>query len=128
MSVEQPWLDGQPAPGNVANSLLYNGSTASLIENAVGGSGSDWLTANDVSNKLTGGGGADHFMFNSLSASIGLAPDTIQDFQQADVIDLGQIDARPDAGDQDFVWREHLVSYSSLEPGQMGFVQNASGR
>jgi len=47
------------AVGNIANALLYNGNTASLIENAIGGSGADRLTGNAADNKLTGGGGND---------------------------------------------------------------------
>jgi len=41
------------AAGNIANSLLYNNNTASLIENAVGGSGNDSMTGNVADNKLT---------------------------------------------------------------------------
>lgn len=47
------------AVGNIANALLYNGNTASLIENAIGGAGADRLTGNAADNKLTGGGGND---------------------------------------------------------------------
>lgn len=48
-----------PAPGNIANALLYNGNLASLIENAVGGVGNDAITGNQVANVLTGGLGDD---------------------------------------------------------------------
>jgi serralysin len=47
------------AAGNVANALPRNGDTRSLIENAVGGSGSDTLTGNDAENLLRGGAGDD---------------------------------------------------------------------
>lgn len=50
------------APGNIANALLdpHNLSeTASLIENAIGGSGNDSITGNDANNVLTGGAGSD---------------------------------------------------------------------
>lgn len=50
---------GKAAVGNIANALLYNGNTASLIENAVGGAGNDTLVGNDADNKLKGGGGSD---------------------------------------------------------------------
>ncbi len=50
---------GHYAAGNIANALLYNNNPASLIENAVGGSGTDTLTGNIAGNGLTGGGGND---------------------------------------------------------------------
>ncbi|MEH3147583.1 MAG: M10 family metallopeptidase [Methylobacterium frigidaeris] len=45
--------------GNVANALLYQGDTRSLIENAVGGSGSDTIYGNVAGNRLAGGDGGD---------------------------------------------------------------------
>lgn len=47
------------ATGNVANADLYQGNPASLIENAVAGSGNDTLTGNDKANALTGNLGND---------------------------------------------------------------------
>jgi serralysin len=47
------------AVGNVSNSLLYQGNTASLIENANGGWGNDTITGNEVANVLNGGAGND---------------------------------------------------------------------
>ncbi len=47
------------AVGNIANALLFNGSTASLIENIIGGSGADSLIGNAANNKITGGKGND---------------------------------------------------------------------
>ena len=51
--------DGSKARGNVFNSLLANGNTASLIENAVGGAGADTLSGNLGANRLEGGPGND---------------------------------------------------------------------
>ena len=51
--------NGHTAIGNIANAYLYNNNPASLIENAVGGSGSDNITGNAADNKLTGGAGND---------------------------------------------------------------------
>ena len=51
--------DGHYARGNIYNALTFGGSNASLIENAIGGSGNDTLTGNDVANTLTGNGGND---------------------------------------------------------------------
>ncbi len=45
--------------GNIANAMLYNNNTASLIENAIGGSGVDKLTGNVANNSLKGGAGND---------------------------------------------------------------------
>jgi VCBS repeat-containing protein len=50
---------GHTAVGNIANALLYNDNTASLIENAIGGIGNDTIIGNVVANRLTGGGGND---------------------------------------------------------------------
>src|SRR5688500_13321972 len=58
---------GHYAAGNIANALLYNNNPASLIENAVGGSGTDTLTGNIAGNGLTGGGGND--VLNGASGS-----------------------------------------------------------
>ena len=51
--------NGHTAIGNIANALEFQGNTASLIENAIGGSGNDNLTGNTADNALTGGGGND---------------------------------------------------------------------
>ena len=48
------------AVGNIANAFLYQGNPASLIENAIGGSGNDTITGNSANNTLTGGDGNDH--------------------------------------------------------------------
>ena len=50
---------GHNAVGNIANALLYQGNSASLIENAIGGSGNDTITGNSADNHLTGGAGND---------------------------------------------------------------------
>ena len=47
------------ARGNIANAQLYHNDDASLIENAVGGSGNDTITGNSADNELHGGSGAD---------------------------------------------------------------------
>jgi Ca2+-binding RTX toxin-like protein len=100
---------GNLAAGNVANALLYNGNTQSLIENVIGGTGSDTIVGNVVSNNLQGGGGndilnglagadvltggsgADTFRFDA-SAFDG-SQDQIADYSYAanDVIDLSSV-------------------------------------
>jgi serralysin len=47
------------ARGNVYNTMLFQGNTASLIENAIGGSNSDTITGNSADNTLRGGRGDD---------------------------------------------------------------------
>jgi serralysin len=47
------------AAGNIANALLYQGDTRSLIENAVGGTGADTIIGNQAHNRLSGSGGND---------------------------------------------------------------------
>ncbi|MBS7545503.1 M10 family metallopeptidase C-terminal domain-containing protein, partial [Ancylobacter oerskovii] len=50
---------GRLAGGNVYNAYLHNDNPASLIENALGGSGNDTLRGNIADNVLNGGAGAD---------------------------------------------------------------------
>lgn len=55
-------IDGsRVAGGNIANALLFEGDTRSLIENATGGSGDDTLLGNSMDNVLIGGLGNDWF-------------------------------------------------------------------
>lgn len=62
-SGQSAYLGGGPnsgyARGNVFNALLFAGNTASLIENANGGSGADTITGNQANNTLRGNGGND---------------------------------------------------------------------
>ena len=48
------------ARGNIFNAMLFNGNEASLIENAIGGSGNDTIIGNNANNVLTGNDGADY--------------------------------------------------------------------
>jgi serralysin len=68
-SAQRAYLGGGPnggyARGNVFNALQYNGDARSLIENAVGGSGSDSIAGNAANNALTGNGGNDTLLGNS---------------------------------------------------------------
>jgi len=59
--------DGTLARGNVFNTLLHQGNTASLVENAVGGAGADTLSGNEAANWLRGGAGND--MLSGLAGS-----------------------------------------------------------
>jgi hypothetical protein len=50
---------GGKASGNLFNALQYNGNAASLIENAIGGTGADSIAGNIAANDLKGGLGND---------------------------------------------------------------------
>ncbi|MBB4063598.1 M10 family metallopeptidase [Gellertiella hungarica] len=47
------------ARGNIYNAFLFKDNPASLIENALGGSGNDTISGNVANNRLVGNGGAD---------------------------------------------------------------------
>jgi serralysin len=146
------WDGSKVAVGNIANALLYNGDTRSLIENAVGGSGGDALTGNDATNRLAGGAGSDKlyglnggdtldggagadtlsggagldiFDFNAVRDSAPTARDTILDFMRGtDRIDLRTIDANTAAsGDQAFSY----IGTKSFtgQAGQLNFSSSA---
>lgn len=51
--------DGHTARGSVYNALQYQGNTASLIENAIGGTGNDTIVGNSLGNVLNGRSGGD---------------------------------------------------------------------
>jgi Ca2+-binding RTX toxin-like protein len=51
--------DGVYARGSVFNALVFQDDERSLIENAVGGEGSDTISGNQAANRLDGHGGAD---------------------------------------------------------------------
>src|SRR5262249_42729883 len=92
---------GHKAAGNIANALLdptHPTDLSSLIDNALGGSGNDTIYTNDVANRLSGLGGADHFVITGVNAD-GSA-DRITDYDQGngsyrltegDVIDVAAL-------------------------------------
>jgi serralysin len=73
---------GNYARGNLFNALQYEGSIASLIENAIGGSGNDTILGNMADNLINGGIGTD-----SLSGGAGV--DTLEGASGNDVLDGG---------------------------------------
>jgi serralysin len=142
------WDGSKLAIGNIANALLYHGDARSLIEQAIGGSGSDVIKGNETRNilqgragndklygldgndvliggagkdVLNGGAGADAFTFKSVSESRGSATDTISTFVRgADRIDLRGIDANTGAaGNQAFTFIG--ASAFSGEAGEVTF-------
>jgi serralysin len=83
------------AKGNVANALLFDDDPRSLIENAIGGSGNDFLIANQAANALTGNAGVDWFWWISpTDAGTGPMADRITDFVRGvDKIVFSALDA-----------------------------------
>jgi serralysin len=75
--------DGVNAQGNIYNALMFGGNTASLIENAIGGTGADTISGNSAANTLTGGGAADVL-------EGGLGNDTLIGNAGLDVLNGGQ--------------------------------------
>ncbi|MEQ1902329.1 MAG: M10 family metallopeptidase C-terminal domain-containing protein, partial [Devosia sp.] len=71
-------FSGQVARGNIANAYLYGGNTASLIENAIGGTGNDTLRGNQANNILDGGNGNDSLFGGTGNDTLtgGLGTDT----------------------------------------------------
>lgn len=99
-----------------AGQLTSNISIAfgARIEDAVGGVANDQITANELQNRLTGGGGGDIFTFTEHDAQLGWVrsdgkkalSDTIADFVSGqDRIDLSAIDAvRGTEANEAFSW------------------------
>lgn len=69
------------AAHHIYMSLLYNGDTRSLIENATGGAGDDILTGNQVANLLKGGAGNDTLAggLGADTLTLGTGNDTVSD-------------------------------------------------
>ncbi|HEX8573986.1 MAG TPA: M10 family metallopeptidase C-terminal domain-containing protein [Allosphingosinicella sp.] len=126
------WANGATflAPGNIANALLFQGDTRSMIENATGGSGNDRIAGNAGANLLGGGGGADIlaggggsdildgglgadiFVYSLASDSTDSARDRIRGFETGlDRIDLTDLPAE-------------AVSWSELTDSQDGSLYN----
>ena len=87
-----------------------------------GGGGADTLIGGKGADHLTGGQGGDVFLFRSLGDSRTNGMDRLWDLQNADTIDVGQIDAdMSQAGNQDFV----LVGAFTGVAGQATFLYDS---
>ncbi|MGQ7793183.1 M10 family metallopeptidase C-terminal domain-containing protein [Faunimonas sp. B44] len=82
---------GVYASGNIYNALLYQGNTASLIENAIGGSGHDTIYGNDAANTLTGNAGNDNLygMEGNDTLNGGAGDDTLKGLGGNDTLNGG---------------------------------------
>ena len=102
------------------------------IENAIGGAGNDTIVASDDSNDLTGGAGADIFVFRTVaSIGSGSGRDRILDFEAGDKIDLDDIakgleDTIGDAFQKAAVHRFVLLGQDDpfTRPGQLKFSRD----
>jgi serralysin len=112
------------AKGNIYNALLHDGDWRSLIENAKGGSGADYILGNQAANHLwgnqgndkiaggqnndllSGGSGADVFVFEK-----GWDRDRIQDFDSSDRIDVS-----------DFIFKSYTALKSHFDQVKSGVV------
>lgn len=102
--------DGNYARGNIFNALLFGGNTASLIENANGGSGNDTITGNQADNVLNGNGGND--VINGGSGS-----DTIRGGNGNDALNGGgggNDQVYGDAGNDTLYWGPPSPSISDV--------------
>lgn len=95
--------NGGYARGNVFNALLHEGNTASLIENATGGDGSDFLSGNSVGNVLKGRHGDDTLIGRGGRDTLegGNGNDALQGGADADRLRGGRNDDTLDGGDGD---------------------------
>ena len=106
-SPEDDYLSGRAGNDRVAgrngDDILLGGDDSDHLR---GERGSDALKGHKGRDVLSGGPGADRFIFNDLTHSRpGARRDIIADFEQGvDRIDLRDIDARKEAGDQAFVF------------------------
>jgi Ca2+-binding RTX toxin-like protein len=111
--------------GEAQDTVWGNMDTLISIENVQGGFGDDTLIGDNRANKLdsysgedtlTGGGGADTFVFTYAGQSQAFSPVTITDLSNEDIIDLHGIDADSETdGNQDF----NLVAHFNGHAGQV---------
>ncbi|MEH2590705.1 beta strand repeat-containing protein [Bradyrhizobium sp. AZCC 1721] len=111
-----------------ASSSEIGTDTLTTIENVVGGSGQDTITASNAHNTFSGGTGNDTFVFASTNAAgIDANRDIITDFvPAADRFDLSGIDANGgQAGNPEFVFVGELINVvggvGQLGRGQLGY-------
>lgn len=100
-----PWFDIVGGDTLMENNIGI--AYGAIIENAIGGHGDDRINGNSANNRLTGGGGADTFIFADDSST-----DTITDFESGvDKIDLSELGV--DASDVTFVGNEVFINTGS---------------
>jgi serralysin len=114
---ELHWDGSKLAAGNVANALLHNGDTRSLIENAMGGSGNDVILGNSRKNVLSGNAGNDTLTAGSGNDCLvgGLGRDTLAGGPGADRFDFNFIsESAPTSSGQDYI-RDFVCGIDDLD-------------
>jgi Ca2+-binding RTX toxin-like protein len=117
--------------GGSAQSAETGTDSLSAVENVILGSGADRITAADnVQNTMTGGAGADAFIFLTRTSSGATAAtrDVILDFARgSDIIDISVIDADTRvAGTQDFIF-DGFVAAGAVAAGHIGYHYEGTG-
>jgi Ca2+-binding RTX toxin-like protein len=108
---------------------LYGGDGADSLE---GGAGNDSINGGDMDGVgdgdqdiLTGGLGADRFGFVRAADSVVGAPDVITDWESADNLSLGEIDANTSVdGNQDFTFLGLGAADLTVGQGQLKYYQS----
>ena len=122
---------GNYAHGNVYNAYLFRGDARSYIENAIGGSGNDFIYGNDIANVLTGGAGNDMLSggLGNDTLNGGSGTDTMiggmgDDIYYADVIGDVVTEQAGAGTDTVYTWANGYTLGANVE---IGFVWNAIG-
>jgi serralysin len=117
--------DGHFARGNLANARLFEGDPRSLIENAKGGTGHDWITGNQVRNVLSGNGGDDHLIGLAGEDLLtgGLGRDTLRGGTEGDSL-FGQGGNDTLFGEQGADWLVGGAQNDTLYGGEDGDTLN----
>ena len=123
------------ARGNIFNAMLYQGNTASLIENANGGGGNDVISGNSLGNVLDGNAGNDSLYGNNGNDTLygdagndylagGEGNDTLYGGEGDDILDgAGGTDVLYGGNGNDIVYGGWVTDTVYGEAGNDWFVQ-----
>lgn len=113
------------AAGNIANALLYHDNPASLIENAIGGTGNDTIIGNLADNRLTGGAGNDYLdggagtdtaFYSGLFANYALVQNADGSWTITD-LRTGSLDGTDTLANMEFLqFGDQLVTIGTMPP------------
>lgn len=127
------------ARGNIFNAMLYQGNTASMIENATGGSGNDVISGNSIDNVLRGNGGNDSLYGNNGNDTLygdagndylagGEGDDTLYGGDGDDILDgAGGSDVIYGGAGNDFIYGGFVTDTVYGEAGNDWFIQRQIG-
>ena len=127
------------ARGNIFNAMLYQGNTASMIENANGGSGNDVISGNSIDNVLRGNGGNDSLYGNDGNDTLygnagndylagGEGDDTLYGGDGDDILDgAGGTDVIYGGNGNDIIYGGFVTDSVYGEAGNDWFIQRQIG-